>query len=83
MSKDENNIVEFDRLNTLGKAIFVAGTAFNTIGTLIDYTVNAIGDVWTLAENAFLEGSSEEIDDAVILDEKSEITSRKTSAPKR
>lgn len=83
MSKDENKIVEFDRLNTLGKAIFVAGTAFNTIGTLIDYTVNAIGDVWTLAENAFLEGSSEEIDDAVILDEKSEITSRKTSAPKR
>ena len=83
MSKDENKIVEFARLNTLGKAIFVAGTAFNTIGTLIDYTVNAIGDVWTLAENAFLEGSSEEIDDAVILDEKSEITSRKTSAPKR
>lgn len=83
MSKDENKIVEFDRLNALGKAIFVAGTAFNTIGTLIDYTVNAIGDVWTLAENAFLEGSSEEIDDAVILDEQSEITSRKTSAPKR
>ena len=83
MSKEENKIVEFDRLNALGKAIFVAGTAFNTIGTLFDYTVNAIGNVWTLAENAFLEGSSEEIDDAVILDEKSEVTSRKSSTGKQ
>ncbi len=83
MSKEENKIVEFDRLNALGKAIFIAGTAFNTIGTLFDYTVNAIGDVWTSAENAFIEGSAEEIDDAVILDEKSETTARKSSTRKR
>ncbi len=83
MSNEENKIVEFDRLNPVGKAIFIAGTAFNTIGTIFDYTVNAIGDVWTMAENAFLEGSSEEIDDAVILDEKSEPTSQKSSTGKR
>ncbi len=69
MSSEDNRIVEFDRLNTVGKAVFIAGTAFKTLGAVVDFTVNTIGDVWTLAENAFAEGMDDEIDDAVVLEE--------------
>jgi len=69
MSKEKNKIVEFDRLNAVGKAVFIAGTAFTTIGTIVDYTVSTIGDIWTAAEEAFAEGSSDNIEEAVVLEE--------------
>ena len=65
----EDRIVEFDRLNTAGKAVFIAGTAFKTLGMIVDFTVGTIGDVWTLAENAFNDGLSEDIDEATVLED--------------
>ncbi|MDA0684846.1 MAG: hypothetical protein O3A57_10545 [Bacteroidetes bacterium] len=55
----DNRVVEFERLNTVGKAVYLAGGAFRTLGSIFDFTVSTIGDVWIQAEKAFTEGSSE------------------------
>ena len=81
MSEDQR-MVEFNRLNPVGKVIFVAGSAFKTIGALVDFTVGAVGTVWTEAEKAFSDGKSEGpaaengdsaaapgVEDAVVLEE--------------
>ncbi len=73
MPEPDNRLVEFNRLNTVGKAVFIAGSAFKTLGALVDFTVGTIGTVWTEAERAFsdeVEGESTDgIEDAKIIDE--------------
>lgn len=62
-------MVEFNRLNTVGKAVFIAGSAFKTLGALVDFTVGTIGTVWTEAERALREELDDGIEDAKIIDE--------------
>jgi hypothetical protein len=73
MPEPDNRLVEFNRLNPVGKAVFIAGSAFKTLGALVDFTVGTIGTVWTEAEKAFadeVEGGSEDgIEDAKIINE--------------
>jgi len=73
MPDPDNRLVEFNRLNTVGKAVFIAGSAFKTLGALVDFTVGTIGTVWTEAERAFsdeVDGASKDgIEDAKIIDE--------------
>ena len=69
MSEPDRRMVEFDRLNPVGKVVFVAGTAFKTLGALVDFTVGAIGKVWDEAERAFDQGRSDAVEDAKIIEE--------------
>jgi hypothetical protein len=69
MSDPDYRLVEFNRLNPVGKMVFVAGSVFKTLGAFVDFTVGAIGTVWDEAEKAFEQGKSDQIEDAVILDE--------------
>lgn len=69
MPEPDRRMVEFDRLNPVGKVVFVAGTAFKTLGALVDFTVGAISKVWDEAERAFEEGRSDTVEDAKIIDE--------------
>ena len=81
MPEPDNRLVEFNRLNPVGKAVFIAGSAFKTLGALVDFTVGTIGTVWTEAERAFKEeveggtddniheGTRERIEDAKIIRE--------------
>lgn len=69
MSDKPNRIVEFDRLNTLGKAVYVAGTTIEVATSVVAAAVGAISVIWDEAEKAFKDGSSAHVDDARILEE--------------
>lgn len=69
MSEPDQRLVEFNRLNPVGKMVFVAGSVFKTLGALVDFTVGTIGTVWDEAEKAFEQGRSDQVEDAVILEE--------------
>ncbi len=62
-------MVEFNRLNPVGKAVFIAGSAFKTLGALLDFTVGAVGSVWTEAEKAFRDGLDDDVEDANVIRE--------------
>ena len=71
MPEPDNRLVEFNRLNPVGKAVFIAGSAFKTLGALVDFTVGTIGTVWSEAERAFADEVEGEdgIEDAKIINE--------------
>jgi len=69
MPEPDNRLVEFNRLNPVGKAVFIAGSAFKTLGEILDFTVGAIGTVWTEAEKAFNDEIDDGVEDAKIIDE--------------
>lgn len=71
-------VVEYDKLNAAGKAVFIAGTAYKVAERMIDFTFSTLQSVWDEAEKAFQlglnEGASKTSEpndpkDAVILDE--------------
>ena len=62
-------MVEFNRLNPVGKAVFIAGSAFKTLGALLDFTVGAVGSVWTEAEKAFRDELNDDVEDANVIRE--------------
>ena len=69
-SSDKNNkLVEFDRLNSVGKVVFLAGTVYKAAEQIADYTLSSLSAVWDEAEKAFTDGLSDAVDDAVIIDE--------------
>ncbi len=73
MSEPERREVEFDRLNPIGKAIYLTGSAVRVASDLLDVTLRTAGTVLSEAERAFREGLSEEdgedISDARVLNE--------------
>lgn len=69
MAEPDNRLVEFNRLNPVGKAVFIAGSTFKTLGEILDFTVGAIGTVWTEAEKAFNDEIDDGVEDAKIIDE--------------
>jgi hypothetical protein len=69
-SSDENNkLVEFERLNPVGKLVFLTGTAFKAAEQVVGYTVTTLQSIWDEAEKAFSDGLSDTSQDAVILEE--------------
>ncbi len=80
---EKKQLVEYDNLNTAGKAVFIAGTAYKVAERAIDYTVSTLSGIWAEAEKAFQGGLNEgnegevsetpssEAKDAVILEETS------------
>jgi hypothetical protein len=83
---EKKQLVEYDNLNTAGKAVFIAGTAYKIAERAIDYTFSTLSGIWAEAEKAFQSGLNEgneenegdgsdmpskEAKDAVILEETS------------
>lgn len=69
MPEPDDRLVEFNRLNPVGKAVFIAGSAFKTLGAIVDFTVGAVGTVWTEAEKAFRDEVEDGVEDAKIIRE--------------
>jgi hypothetical protein len=80
---DERRIVEFERLNPLGKLVFVAGAATNLAARAIERGIDAAADIAASAEQAFREGYGDGIEDARILDEPEEDLDRRSGAPRQ
>ena len=72
MTDPERRIVEFDRLNWLGKAVFVTGNVARVVGGLLDFVVDRTAGIIGDAERAFREALDDSVEDAKILDEKGE-----------
>ncbi len=71
MSDRNRRVVEFDRLNLLGKAVFAGGAAVRLAANAIDSVIDRATDTWVEAERAFRQGADPNVDDAHILDEHS------------
>ncbi len=71
MSDPDNRLVEFNRLNSVGKAVFIAGSAVKSLGALVEVAVDTIGTIWTDAEKAFRKALDDGIEDAKVIDEDS------------
>lgn len=69
MSRSEERLVEYERLNVLGKAVYLGGAAVRLAADAIDVTVRRAADIYLDAEKAFKEGRDPNIEDAKILEE--------------
>ena len=65
MSDNEKREVEFDRLNPVGKAIYLTGSAVRLASDFLEFSLRTAGTVLTEAERAFHEGLTETDDDDV------------------
>lgn len=65
-------LVEFERLNLLGKAAFLGGSAVRLAAGLIDSAVHHAAEVYVEAERAFHQGRDRNIEDAKVIDETDE-----------
>lgn len=72
MNESEKRLVEYDRLNLLGKAAFLGGTAVRLASGLIDAAVHRAADVYVDAERAFRQGLDPNIEDAKVIEESDE-----------
>jgi hypothetical protein len=66
---EDNRLVEFERLNLVGKAVFITGTTFKLVGDLLNTVVESVGEIITDVEKSFNEGANPNIDEAKIIDE--------------
>lgn len=66
---ESKRIVEYDRLNLFGKAVFLGGSAVRLAANAIDTAVRHAADAYVDAEKAFRQGLDEEVEDAKILRE--------------
>lgn len=80
MTDPDNRIVEYERLNLLGKAVYVGGQVARSLGLVIEAVVERTADIIGDAERAFRE-ALDGVEDAKILEEN--IDSTRTRAPRR
>ena len=66
---EERRIIEFEKLNWLGKTVFLAGAAVETTAQLIDKVLEKAVDLALETERAFKEGRDSPVEDAKILGE--------------
>ncbi len=71
MSHDDDRIVEFDRLNAVGKVVFVAGSVMKLAGSILDSAVDTVSGIIRETEHAFNQGLDENVEEAKILDDES------------
>lgn len=69
MNDKPERIVEFERLNLLGKAVYAGGAVVRFTAKAIDEVIDRATDVFAEAERAFKQGADPNVDDARILDE--------------
>lgn len=80
---EENRLVEFERLNLVGKAVFLGGSAIRLAAGLIDSAVHHAADVYVEAERSFKQGLDPNIEDATILYENDSRDNRSESGSQR
>jgi len=66
---NDNRLIEFEKLNLVGKAIFITGTTFRFVGDLLSSVAETVVEILSDAEKSFLEGSDPNVDEAKIVDE--------------
>ena len=66
---EERQIIEFDQLNPVGKAVYIAGAVVQTTATAIDKMLEKAADLVLEAERAFKEGMDSTVEDAKVLEE--------------
>ncbi len=66
---EERRIIEFEKLNWLGKTVFLAGAAVETTAQLIDKALEKAVDLVLETERAFKEGRDSPVDDAKVLED--------------
>lgn len=76
MDERETRIIEFERLNLLGKAVFLSGAAARLAANLIEGAVDRAADIVLEAERAFRQGRDPNVDDAKILEERESLRAR-------
>jgi hypothetical protein len=77
MSEDDRRIVEFNRLNVVGKAVFVAGTAMKIAGGVLESAMNTFSVIITETERAFQQGLDANVEDANILTDEEKVQDEK------
>ncbi|MGI9174781.1 MAG: hypothetical protein ACR2GR_05640 [Rhodothermales bacterium] len=70
MEEREKRIVQFEDLNAVGKAVFLAGAAARVTSGLIDFTLKRAADIAADAEHAFKQGLDANVEDAKIIEER-------------
>lgn len=68
-NSEDRRVIEYERLNLLGKAVFLTGTAIRTSASLIDKALDRAVDLVIEAEDAFRQGLDADVDDAKVLKE--------------
>ncbi|MFK7846409.1 MAG: hypothetical protein AB8G77_14010 [Rhodothermales bacterium] len=79
-SKQEGRIIQFNELNLLGKAVFVSGLFTRAATKVVDSTIKATVDIVTEAEKAFKQGIDPNIEEAKILEEHEDKSSKSKKA---
>ncbi len=69
MEKREDRLVEYERLNLLGKAVMLGGAAVRVLGLAIDAVLDQTASIVADAERAFRQGLDPNVEDARILEE--------------
>ncbi|MEX1055793.1 MAG: hypothetical protein WED81_07170, partial [Rhodothermales bacterium] len=69
VSDTNERLVEFDRLNPLGKAVYMGGAAVRFAADLIEVAVNRAATIYVEAEKAFKQGYDADVEDAKVIDE--------------
>jgi hypothetical protein len=72
----DRRIVEFDRLNWLGKAVYSGGLVAAAAGRMLDYAVSTATTLIDEAERAFRDGLDDSVDDAHIVEEEFRTTTK-------
>lgn len=68
MSGNDKRLVEFEKLNLVGKVIFISGTTFRFVGDLLESVAETVVGIITETERAFIEGADPNVDDANIVE---------------
>ena len=66
---EERRIIEFEKLNWLGKTVFLAGAVVETTAQLLDKALEKAVDLVLETERAFKEGRDSPVDEAKVLEE--------------
>ncbi len=69
-SEEDKKIIQFDKLNLLGKAVFVGGVVTRTASQLVESAIKATADIVVEAEKAFKQGMDPNIEEAKIIEER-------------
>lgn len=82
MSDSDRRIVEFDKLNLVGKALFLTGSAVKVLATGLDAAMNQAANLVVDIEKSFKEGLDPNIEEAKIIEE-NEGPPKKTADPRK
>lgn len=69
MEDHDHRIIEFERLNLLGKTVYITGATARFAAGLIEKAIDRAADIAAEAERAFRQGRDPNVDDARILEE--------------